>query len=157
MQAWCFAKLLILYVKKTFTKLKYSVYSELLPRPTRWLLGYHVYQLLLALLMNTFVSIITTINKTINTIYSIDYTNRSMSIIEFITNLSSLNHQSNNWNLSISCARSFVAFDLLCCFLFCFCRFWCLQKGNRIAGDPVAFFMAHKKGLKKSYNSFLFD
>lgn len=136
MQAWCFAKLLILYVKKTFTKLKYSVYSELLPRPTRWLLGYHVYQLLLALLLNTFVSIITTINKTINTIYSIDYTNRSMSIIEFITNyslfitnLSSLNHQSNNWNLSISCARSFVAFDLLCCFLFCFCRFLMPSKG----------------------------
>ena len=82
--------------QQTFTKLKYSEYSELLPMPTRQLLGYHVYQLLLALLMNTFVSIITTINKTINKIYNIDYTNRSMSIIEFITNLSSLNHQSSN-------------------------------------------------------------
>ena len=42
-------------------------------------------------------------------------------------------------------------------FSFAFVAFWCLQKGNRIAGDPVHFFMAHKKGLKKSYNSFLFD
>ena len=143
MQACCFAKLLILYIKKTFTKLKYSVYSELLPRPTRGLLGYHVYQLLLALLMNTFVSIITTINKTINRIYSIDYTNRSMSIIQFITNLSSLNHQSNNWNLSISTVAHVLSSHSTCsvAFSFAFVAFWCLQKGNRIAGKVIQYLL----------------
>lgn len=143
MQAFCFAKLLILYIKKTFTKLKYSVYSELLPRPTWGLLGYHVYQLLLALLMNTFVSIITTINKTINRIYSIDYTNRSMSIIQFITNLSSLNHQSNNWNLSISTVAHVLSSHSTCsvAFSFAFVAFWCLQKGNRIAGKVIQYLL----------------